>query len=134
GNYRASKGFGKKFLNAGNLQWGKAMHDDLIDAVNWAVSAGVTPKDQVCIMGGSYGGYATLAGLTLTPGAFRCGVDLVGVSNLQTFIASIPPYWAPALAELRTRVGDPDTAEGKALLTAASPVTHAAKIKRPLLI
>jgi dipeptidyl aminopeptidase/acylaminoacyl peptidase len=133
-NYRGSTGFGKKFLNAANLQWGKAMHDDLIDAVNWAIKAGVTPKDQICIMGGSYGGYATLAGLTLTPDTFRCGVDIVGVSNLHTFIASIPPYWAPELAVIRTRVGDPDTAEGKALLTASSPLTHVAKIKRPLLI
>jgi dipeptidyl aminopeptidase/acylaminoacyl peptidase len=133
-NYRGSTGFGKKFLNAANLQWGKKMHDDLIDAVDWAVKSGVTPKDQVCIMGGSYGGYATLAGLTLTPDVFKCGVDIVGVSNLHTFLASIPPYWAPFLAVLRTRVGDPDTAEGKALLTAGSPVTHAAKIRRPLLI
>jgi dipeptidyl aminopeptidase/acylaminoacyl peptidase len=133
-NYRGSTGFGKKFLNAANLQWGKKMHDDLIDAVDWAVKAGVAPKDQICIMGGSYGGYATLAGLTFTPDVFRCGVDIVGVSNLMTFIASIPPYWAPFLTVLRTRVGDPDTAEGKALLTAASPLTHAAKIRRPLLI
>jgi dipeptidyl aminopeptidase/acylaminoacyl peptidase len=133
-NYRGSIGFGKKFLNAANLQWGKKMHDDLIDAVGWAVAAKVAPKDQICIMGGSYGGYATLAGLTFTPDVFRCGVDIVGVSNLHTFIASIPPYWAPFLTILRTRVGDPDTAEGKALLTAASPLTHAAKIRRPLLI
>jgi dipeptidyl aminopeptidase/acylaminoacyl peptidase len=133
-NYRGSTGFGKKFLNAANLQWGKKMHDDLIDAVDWAVTAKVAPKDQICILGGSYGGYATLAGLTFTPDVFRCGVDIVGVSNLMTFIASIPPYWAPALTVLRTRVGDPGTAEGKALLTAASPLTHAAKIRRPLLI
>ena len=133
-NYRGSTGFGKKFLNAANLQWGKKMHDDLIDAVDWAVKSGVTPKNEICIMGGSYGGYATLAGLTLTPDAFKCGVDIVGISSLHTFIASIPPYWAPFLALLRTRVGDPDTAEGKALLTAGSPLTHAAKIKRPLLI
>ncbi|HWO18266.1 MAG TPA: S9 family peptidase [Kofleriaceae bacterium] len=133
-NYRGSTGFGKQFLNAANLQWGKKMHDDLIDAVGWAVGAGVTPKDQVCIMGGSYGGYATLAGLTLTPDVFKCGVDIVGVSSIPTFMASIPPYWAPFLAMLRARVGDPDTAEGKALLAAASPLTHAGKIKRPLLI
>ena len=133
-NYRGSTGFGKKFMNAANLQWGRKMHDDLIDAVDWAVKSGTTPKGEICIMGGSYGGYATLAGLTLTPDAFKCGVDLVGISSLHTFIASIPPYWAPALSILRTRVGDPDTAEGKALLTAASPLTHAAKIKRPLLI
>jgi dipeptidyl aminopeptidase/acylaminoacyl peptidase len=133
-NYRGSTGFGKQFLNAANLQWGKKMHDDLIDAVDWAVRGGVAPRDQVCIMGGSYGGYATLAGLSLTPDVFRCGVDIVGVSNIATFMASIPPYWAPFLAVLRTRVGDPDTAEGKALLAAASPLTHAGKIRRPLLI
>ncbi len=133
-NYRGSTGFGKKFMNAANLQWGKAMHDDLIDAVKWAVDTNVTSKDTVCILGGSYGGYATLAGLTLTPDTFRCGVDIVGISNLLTFMASIPAYWAPAIAILHTRVGNPDTAEGKALLTQASPLTHAAKIKKPLLI
>ena len=133
-NYRGSTGFGKKFMNAANLQWGKAMHDDLIDAVTWAVDSKVTSKDTVCILGGSYGGYATLAGLTLTPDVFRCGVDLVGPSNLLTFMASIPAYWAPAIAILHARVGNPDTADGKAALVASSPLTHAAKIKRPLLI
>jgi len=133
-NYRGSTGFGKKFLNAANLQWGKAMHDDLIDAVDWAVKSNITPQDKVCIVGGSYGGYATLVGLAMTPDVFACGVDLVGISNLSTFIASIPPYWAPFISVLRQRVGDPETADGKALLAAASPLTHAAKIKRPLLI
>ncbi|HEY5938831.1 MAG TPA: S9 family peptidase [Kofleriaceae bacterium] len=133
-NYRGSTGFGKKFLNAGNLQWGKAMHDDLIDAVGWAVKAGISPKDRICILGTSYGGYATLVGLAMTPDVFACGVDIVGVSNLHTFIATIPPYWAPELAAVYTRVGNPATPEGKALLTAISPLTHAAKIKRPLLI
>jgi dipeptidyl aminopeptidase/acylaminoacyl peptidase len=133
-NYRGSTGFGKKFLNASNLQWAKAMHDDLLDAVDWAVKAGVTPRDKVCIGGGSYGGYATLVGLAMTPDVFACGVDIVGPSSLATLLASIPPYWAPFLAVFRTRVGDPDTTDGKALLAAASPLTHAAKIKRPLLI
>ncbi|MEO7735564.1 MAG: S9 family peptidase [Kofleriaceae bacterium] len=133
-NYRGSTGFGKKFLNAGNLQWGKAMHDDLLDAVAWATQQGVTAKDTVCIMGGSYGGYATLVGLAMTPDAFRCGVDIVGPSNLLTLLSTIPPYWAPLVALFHTRMGDPNTAEGKALLTAASPLTHAADIKRPLLI
>ena len=133
-NYRGSTGFGKKFLNAANLQWGKTMHDDLLDAVDWAVKAGVAPKDKVCIGGGSYGGYATLAGLTLTPDVFRCGVDIVGPSNLMTLLASIPPYWAPFIAVFHTRMGDPSTPAGKALLQAASPLTHTAKIKRPLLI
>jgi dipeptidyl aminopeptidase/acylaminoacyl peptidase len=133
-NYRGSTGFGKKFLNAANLQWSKAMHDDLLDAVAWAVQQGVTRKDSVCIMGGSYGGYATLVGLAMTPDVFRCGVDLVGPSNLMTLLSSIPPYWAPAVATFHTRMGNPETAEGKALLLAASPLTHADKIRRPLLI
>jgi dipeptidyl aminopeptidase/acylaminoacyl peptidase len=133
-NYRSSTGFGKKFMNAGNLQWGKAMHEDLLDAVQWAVQQNVTAKDTVCITGGSYGGYATLAGLTLTPDVFRCGVDIVGPSNLMTLLATIPPYWAPAVAMFHTRMGNPDTAEGKAILKQASPLTHASKITKPLLI
>ncbi|HEY0477223.1 MAG TPA: S9 family peptidase [Kofleriaceae bacterium] len=133
-NFRGSVGFGKKFVNAGNLEWGKAMHQDLIDAVQWAIGQKVAPADQIAIMGGSYGGYATLAGLTLTPDVFRCGVDIVGPSNLLTLLASIPPYWAPLMTLFKQRIGDPETAEGKALLTAASPLTHAAQIRRPLLI
>ncbi|MDQ3338939.1 MAG: S9 family peptidase [Myxococcota bacterium] len=133
-NFRASTGFGKKFLHAGNLQWGKAMHDDLLDAVQWAVAQNVTAKDTVCITGGSYGGYATLAGLAMTPDVFRCGVDIVGPSNLLTLLASIPAYWGPMVAMLHTRMGNPETPEGKALLTAASPLTHASKITKPLLI
>jgi len=133
-NYRGSTGFGKKFLNAGNLQWSKKMHDDLLDAVEWAVGAGAAPRDKICIAGGSYGGYATLVGLAMTPTVFRCGVDIVGPSNLMTLLASIPPYWAPFVAVFHTRMGDPGKPEGKALLAAASPLTHAAKIARPLLI
>jgi dipeptidyl aminopeptidase/acylaminoacyl peptidase len=133
-NFRGSRGFGKKFLNAANMQWGKAMHDDLLDAVAWAVKQGITTKDSVCIMGGSYGGYATLVGLAMTPDVFRCGVDIVGPSNLMTLLASIPPYWAPIVATFHSRMGNPETAEGKALLQAVSPLTHAAAIRRPLLI
>lgn len=133
-NYRGSVGFGKKFLNAGNLEWGKAMHQDLIDAVRWAIDQKIAPGDRIGILGGSYGGYATLAGLTLTPDVFACGVDIVGPSNLLTLLASVPPYWAPLLTLFKKRVGDPETPEGKALLAAASPLTHAAAIKRPLLI
>lgn len=131
-NFRGSTGFGKKFLNAGNLQWGKHMHDDLLDAVAWAKKQGIA--DKVCIVGGSYGGYATLAGLSLTPDAFDCGVDLVGPSNLITLLSTIPPYWAPIVALFRTRMGDPTTPEGKQLLTAVSPLTHAGAITKPLLI
>src|SRR5262249_38933022 len=133
-NYRGSTGFGKKFLNAANHEWAKKMHDDLLDAVAWAVAKGVTTKDQVAIAGGSYGGYATLVGLAMTPDVFRCGVDIVGPSNLLTLVASVPPYWKPLLAMFKARIGDWDTPEGKALLEAASPLTHAANIKRPLLI
>src|SRR5690606_19525734 len=95
---------------------GRKMHDDLLDAVDWAVAQGIARRDQVAIMGGSYGGYATLAGLTMTPDTFACGVDIVGPSNLITLLGSIPPYWASIRAQFATRMGDPDTAEGRALL------------------
>lgn len=133
-NYRGSTGFGKTFLNAANLQWSKTMHDDLLDAVAWAVDSKITQQDQVCITGGSYGGYATLVGLAMTPDVFRCGVDIVGPANLITLLATIPPYWEPELATFYGRIGNPSTPEGKALLTAASPLTHAASITKPLLI
>jgi dipeptidyl aminopeptidase/acylaminoacyl peptidase len=133
-NYRGSTGFGKKFINAANRQWGKQMHDDLLDAVAWAVAEGVAPRERICIMGGSYGGYATLVGLSMTPDVFACGVDLVGVSNLITFLETIPPYWAPMMALLHERVGDPTTPEGRQALVDVSPVTHAGQIKRPLFI
>lgn len=133
-NYRASTGFGKDFLAAGNLQWGKKMHDDLIDAVDWAVASGVTTPDKVAIMGGSYGGYATLAGLTLTPDKFACGVDIVGPSNLFTLLGTIPAYWESFKQQFYQRMGNPTTDDGRALLQAASPLTHVDKIKKPLLI
>ena len=133
-NFRGSTGFGKAFTNAGDREWGKKMHDDLLDAVAWAVAGGVTRADEVCIMGGSYGGYATLAGLTLTPTTFKCGVDIVGPSNLETLLASLPAYWQPTIALFKTRMGDPSTAAGMALLAAASPLTHVDAIARPLLI
>lgn len=133
-NYRGSTGFGKAFVNAADGEWGGKMHDDLIDAVSWAVASKVTTKDQVAIMGYSYGGYATLAGLTLTPDTFRCGVDGVGVANLHTFMKTVPPYWASFMEQWYRRVGDPRTEAGKQLLTDRSPLTHAAAIKKPLLI
>jgi dipeptidyl aminopeptidase/acylaminoacyl peptidase len=133
-NFRGSTGFGKSFINAGNLQWGKTMHDDLIDSVNWAIQAGIADPEKVAIMGGSYGGYATLAGLTLTPEVFACGVDIVGPSNLITLLETIPPYWQPILELFTTRVGDYRTEEGRALLTERSPLTHVDHIQRPLLI
>jgi dipeptidyl aminopeptidase/acylaminoacyl peptidase len=133
-NYRASTGFGKAFVNAGDLQWGRKMHDDLLDAVDWAVKQGITTKDKVAIMGGSYGGYATLAGVTMTPDTFACGVDIVGPSNLITLLNSIPPYWASFRAQFTTRMGDPATEEGRAMLHERSPLTYADKIVKPLLI
>jgi len=133
-NYRASTGFGKAFVNAGDLQWGRKMHDDLLDAVAWAVQQGITTKDKVAIMGGSYGGYATLAGVTMTPDAFACGVDIVGPSNLITLLNSIPPYWASIRAQFTTRMGNPETEQGRAILHERSPLTYAAQIRKPLLI
>ena len=133
-NYRASTGFGKDFISAGNLQWGKKMHDDLIDSVDWAIANGVTTPDKVAIMGGSYGGYATLAGLTMTPDKFACGVDIVGPSNLFTLLGTIPAYWESFKQQFYQRMGNPTTEDGRALLKAASPLTYADRIKKPLLI
>lgn len=133
-NYRGSTGFGKAFTNAADLQWGRKMHDDLLDAVDWAVKHGVTTKDKVAIMGGSYGGYATLAGLTFTPTEFACGVDIVGPSNLFTLLQTIPPYWEAGRTQMYKRMGDPTTEAGRALLKERSPLTYADRIQRPLLI
>ncbi|GAA0569046.1 S9 family peptidase [Rhizomicrobium electricum] len=133
-NYRGSTGFGKKYIEAANLQWGLKMHDDLIDAVDWAIKNGITTKDKVAIMGGSYGGYATLAGLTFTPDTFACGVDIVGPSNLNTLLKTIPAYWEPIKLQFYKRMGDPTTPEGQKILNAASPLFKADAIKKPLLI
>lgn len=133
-NFRSSTGFGKVFLNAGNEQWAKAMHDDLLDAKNWAVEQGITIEDKVAIMGGSYGGYATLVGLTFTPDEFSCGVDIVGPSNLVTLLESIPPYWESFRQVFARAIGDPETEKGLSLLKERSPLNHVDKIKRPLLI
>jgi dipeptidyl aminopeptidase/acylaminoacyl peptidase len=133
-NFRASTGFGKKFISAGDLAWGTKMHDDLLDAVDWAVGRGVTSADKVAIMGGSYGGYATLAGLAFTPDKFACGVDIVGPSNLETLLKTIPPYWTAIRTQFYKRMGDPTTPEGIALLKERSPLYKADQIRRPLLI
>ncbi len=133
-NFRGSTGFGKHFTNAGNLQWSKTMHDDLIDAVEWAVAQGHADRDKVAIMGGSYGGYATLVGLTYTPQLFACGVDIVGPSNLETLLETIPPYWAPMVKQFHDRMGDPTTPEGLQLLKDCSPIHKAGEIRKPLLI
>lgn len=133
-NFRASAGFGKAFINAGDLEWGAKMHDDLIDAVDWAVHEGIADPERVAIGGGSYGGYAALAGLTFTPEKFACGFSLVGPSNLVTLLETIPPYWQPMIEMFTTRVGDFRTEEGRAFLTQRSPLTYADRIQRPLLI
>jgi dipeptidyl aminopeptidase/acylaminoacyl peptidase len=133
-NYRGSTGFGKNFITAGDLQWGRKMHDDLLDAVDWAVKNGVTTRDKVAIMGGSYGGYATLAGMAFTPTTFACGVDIVGPSNLFTLLQTIPPYWEAGKQQFYKRMGDPTTEPGKALLKERSPLNFAENISRPLLI
>jgi dipeptidyl aminopeptidase/acylaminoacyl peptidase len=133
-NFRGSTGFGKRFINAGDREWAGKMHLDLVDAVKWAVDGGIARADKVAIMGGSYGGYATLVGLTFTPDLFACGVDIVGPSNLVTLLDSIPPYWAPYLALFKRRVGDHQSPEGKKFLLSRSPLSRADAIVRPLLI
>ncbi len=133
-NFRMSTGFGKEFINAGNLEWGGKMHDDLIDAVQWSVDEGIADPDRIAIMGASYGGYATLAGMTFTPETFSCGIDIVGPSNLVTLLESLPPYWEPTIELFTKRVGDHRTDEGKQLLIERSPLTYVDRIQNPLLI
>jgi len=133
-NFRGSTGFGKGFGNAGNREWAGKMHDDLLDAVAWAVKEKIADPKRVAIMGGSYGGYATLVGLTFSPEVFACGVDIVGPSNILTLLSTIPPYWQPMMQMFKDRVGDMSTKEGKAFLIERSPLTYVEKIVRPLLI
>jgi dienelactone hydrolase len=133
-NFRSSGGYGKKFLNAGDKQWGKLMQDDITWGVKYLVGKGIADKNKVSIMGGSYGGYATLAGLAFTPDIYACGVDIVGPSNIFTLLESVPAYWESGRAFLYGMVGDPNTEEGKKLITDASPLFSANKINKPLLI
>jgi dipeptidyl aminopeptidase/acylaminoacyl peptidase len=133
-NFRGSQGFGKKYLNAGNREWGAKMHYDLLDAVKWAIDQKIADRERVAIMGGSYGGYATLAGLTMTPDVFHCGVDIVGPSNLVTLLKSVPAYWLPQIRVFKDRVGDHTTEEGRKFLESRSPLTYVDNIKKPLLI
>jgi dipeptidyl aminopeptidase/acylaminoacyl peptidase len=133
-NFRGSTGFGKGFINKGNREWAAAMHDDLLDAVDWAVGEGIARPDRVTIMGGSYGGYATLVGLAFTPERFSCGVDIVGPSNLVTLMDNPPPYWMPLMSQMKLRVGDYSTPEGRAFLESRSPLFRVGEIVRPLLI
>jgi dipeptidyl aminopeptidase/acylaminoacyl peptidase len=131
-NFRGSTGYGKKFWQSSFKQWGQKMQDDITDGVNWAIEQNITAKDKICIYGGSYGGYATLAGLAFTPDLYKCGVDYVGVSNLFTFQETIPPYWEPYKKMLHEMVGHPE--KDKEMLKKASPVFHVDKIKAALFV
>ena len=131
-NFRGSTGFGKEFLNAGNREWGARMHDDLVDAVGWAVEEGIADPERVAIYGGSYGGYAALVGATFTPDLFRCAVDIVGPSNIITLIQSIPPYWKPLISTFTERVGNPETESD--FLRSRSPLFFVDRIRIPILI
>ncbi len=131
-NFRGSTGYGRKFWEAGFKQWGRAMQDDITDGVKWLVGQGIADPKRVAIYGGSYGGYATLAGVTFTPDLYAAAVDYVGVSNLFTFMGTVPPYWKPYLEMIHEMVGDP--VADKKMLEAASPVMHVERIRTPLLI
>lgn len=131
-NFRASTGFGKKFLHAGDRQWGLAMQNDLSDAVQWAIAKGIADPKKVAIFGGSYGGYATLAGLTFTPELYACGVDIVGPSNLKTLLEATPPYWATLRKMLYLRMGDVD--RDSVFNRKVSPMFHVDQVRAPLLI
>lgn len=131
-NFRGSTGYGRKFWEASFKQWGKTMQDDVTDGVQWLIKEGIADPKRIAIYGGSYGGYTTLAGITFTPDLYAAAVDYVGVSNLFTFMNTIPPYWKPYLEMIKEMVGDP--VADKDLLTSASPVFHADKIKTPLLV
>ena len=131
-NYRGSTGYGKDFVNAGNREWAGKMHDDLIDAVEFVVGQGWADRERIAILGGSYGGYAALVGATFTPDVFRYAVDVVGPSSLKTLIESIPPYWAPMVAQFHERVGNPETEED--FLWSRSPLSRVDAIKIPILV
>lgn len=134
-NYRGSTGFGKLFVRAGDGEWAGKMHEDLLDAAQWAIETGITTKEKIAIFGGSYGGYATLVGLTMTPEFFACGVDIVGPSNLKTLYDSIPPYWEPYKKSLQRKFGaDPDSDDGHDVIYAKSPINYVDNIVKPILI
>jgi dipeptidyl aminopeptidase/acylaminoacyl peptidase len=133
-NFRASTGFGKAHVNAGDREWGGKIIDDQVDTVRWAIGTGIADSARIAIMGASFGGYSTLAGLAFAPDLFACGVDMVGIADLAAWIEAVPPYWKPMMDMLIQRVGDPYTAEGRAILAAHSPIAHVDAIRRPLLI
>ncbi|MED4454004.1 S9 family peptidase [Metabacillus fastidiosus] len=131
-NFRSSTGYGKEFLDAGNKQWGLKIQDDITDGVQWAINQGIADPDRIGIYGASFGGYATLAGITFTPDLYKAAVDYVGVSNIFTLLDTVPPYWETMRNMFYERVGHPE--KDKELLTAVSPVFHADKIKTPLFV
>jgi dipeptidyl aminopeptidase/acylaminoacyl peptidase len=133
-NYRGSTGFGKAFVTAADREWGGKMHDDLVDGVHWAIAQALADPKRVGFYGGSYGGYSALIAATKTPELFACIVDIFGISNLETFMATIPPYWKPWEPIWKNRVGDPGTEEGRALLRERSPVRHLDRATKPILI
>jgi len=133
-NFRGSTGYGKKFLNAGNKQWGDLMQDDLTWGVKYLVTQGIADPKRVGIMGGSYGGYATLAGVAFTPDLYAAAVSIVGPSNLLTLLETIPPYWEAGRIVFHERMGNPNTPEGRKQLERQSPLNSAAKIKTPLMV
>jgi dipeptidyl aminopeptidase/acylaminoacyl peptidase len=133
-NFRGSTGFGRKFMELSFKQWGQAMQDDISDGVQWLIKEGIADPKRVAIYGGSYGGYATLAGITKTPDLYACAIDYVGVSNLFTFMNTIPPYWEPYKKMMYEMVGDPSNESDSLMLRANSPVFHADKIKCPLFV
>jgi dipeptidyl aminopeptidase/acylaminoacyl peptidase len=133
-NYRGSTGYGKAFIAAADREWGGRMHDDLIDSVDWAVKQGIADPRRIGFFGGSYGGYSALMAATKTPEVFACIVDLFGISNLITFMATIPAYWGPWFSVWKNRLGDPDTEAGRAFLAERSPINHLERATRPILI
>ena len=133
-NYRGSTGFGKEFINAGDMEWGGKMHEDLLDTVDWAVESGIADRDRVAIMGASYGGYAALVGLTFTPDVFACGIDMFGPSELISFLESAPAPWAASDDMFKNRMGDYNTEEGREFLRSRSPLHKVGNISKPLLV
>jgi dipeptidyl aminopeptidase/acylaminoacyl peptidase len=133
-NYRGSTGFGKAFIAAADREWGGRMHDDLIDAVNWAIAEGIADPKRVGFFGASYGGYSALTAATKTPEMFACIIDVFGISNLITFMATVPPYWGPWFSVWKNRLADPGTEQGRAFLAERSPVNHLERATRPILV
>jgi acylaminoacyl-peptidase len=133
-NYRASTGFGKAFVKAGDKEHAAKMHDDLLDAVDWAIKEGVALHDKIAVMGWSYGGYASFVAATFTPEVFCCAVPVVGITDLATLLENVPPYWADIMDQFYRRYADPRTEEGRAFLRSRSPLYKADQIKKPMLI